>query len=506
MRRTPDRELGPIVLGCALSLLSGALITLSFAPHDAWPLVWIGFVPMAVAQQRILPPRLSALAPALGIGGYIAGTFGGVFPGGAAWYMKALPLLFGAGIYVSSRQVRAKVERAGYAHWPIDWAVSWVAVELVRSFIPALGTWGFIGYAMYRQTWFLQPVSVVGTFGLDLLIAVTNVAVALLVIALLDRRHVTEHVSVVPVSLAARWCAVAFGAVAVWTVSSIALRPHGGATVRIAALQPGRPSLPRGSPRELRDRHMLAVLSEQSRRASSQGAKVIVWPEGALASDPQLAYRAELASLARETGAYLFVGYHVFLPAGTRNEVLAVGPDGAMLGTYGKDHPVSFLGETSLSHGTYPTYRTPLGTVGAIICADIDFTDTPREMARRGAKLLAVPSADWAAISTMHYVLAVFRALETGVAVAKSEYSRDSIIVDGSGNIVASALTPRGSTAVLVADVAVHPGLPLAARLGDWVGWLCVAGAVVQFVARRRRRLVTPERHRELRRATTARS
>ena len=36
-----------IALGCALAVLSAGLLALSFAPHDAWSLIWIGFVPMA---------------------------------------------------------------------------------------------------------------------------------------------------------------------------------------------------------------------------------------------------------------------------------------------------------------------------------------------------------------------------------------------------------------------------------------------------------------------------
>ncbi len=74
------------------------------------------------------------------------------------------------------------------------------------------------------------------------------------------------------------------------------------------------------------------------------------------------------------------------------------------------------------------------------------------------------------------------------VPLVKSEYSRDSVIVDGSGAIVASAITPQGSVTVLVADVALHSGLPLAARFGDWVGWLCLAALLGRGVARRLRR------------------
>jgi apolipoprotein N-acyltransferase len=482
-----------IALGCALACSSAVLLTLSFAPYDAWFFIWVGFVPMAVAGQRILPGRLAALAPALGVGGFIAGTFGGIFPGSAAWYMKMLPLLVGGAVFFGSLGDRERRQRAGHAAWPLEMATGWVAVELVRLFVPVLGTWGFLGYAMYRQTWFIQPVACVGMFGLDALIVVTNYSVALLVIALLDRRRLAEGQRAVPLRLALGWCAGAAVAGAVWSASSLSMRqrPVGatGATVRVAALQPGRRPWQVGSTPAARDRGMLALLSTQTRRAATEGARVIVWPEAALSSDPELAYRDELANLAKEVGAYLFVGYHVATPAGTRNEVVTIGSDGSFLGTFGKDHPVVFLGETSISRGTYPTYQTPLGTLGAIICYDMDFTDTARELARRGAQIIAVPSADWPAIAAKHYVHSVFRALETGAAVAKSEFSRDSAIVDASGTILASSVTPDGSAAVLVADVTLRSGVPLAARWGDWVGWLCMGALVARRVARLRTRL-----------------
>jgi len=389
-------------------------------------------------------------------------------------------------VFLVARGDRARRARTGYARWPLRFALGWVALELLRSLIPALGTWGFVGYAMYRQSWFIQPVSAFGMFGLDLLIVIANCALTMLFIAWLDRRWVPDVVPAVDWRLASRWCAGSLAACAAWFLLSIAMRPAGdGATVRIAALQPGSRRWQLGSTAEASEHEMLALLSEQTRRAAAQGARVVVWPESALGMDPALAHRDELAALARETGAYLFVGYLVDTPRGHRNEVVTVDPTGAFLGIFGKDHPVVFLHGTSISRGTYPTYPTPFGRVGAMICADTDFTDTARALARGGAKVLAVPSADWPAIARSHYVLSVFRALETGAAVAKSEYSRDSIIVDGAGNIVASAITPEGSAAVLCADVALRPGLPLAARFGDWIGWVCVGWLFLEIVGTR---------------------
>ena len=481
-----------VALGCALAAASAVMLTFAFSPHRAWFFVWIGFAPMFVAQHRVLPARLSALAPAIGVGGFVAGCFGGVFPAGAAWYMKALPIVVGVVVFAGSSRKGARRALSGW--WPLQGALGWVSVELARSFIPALGTWGFLGYALFRQTWFLQPVSIFGTYGLDVLIVLVNYALGMLLIAWLDRRRSGDdgddrEDAVVPMSLAWRWCAGVGIACLLWGAASVAMRPDGEPTVRVAALQPGVRWRELGVTVEARDRAILDVLSEQTRRAGAQGAKLVVWPESALHADPQIVYREPLSALAREIGAYLFVGYRLATPSGNRNEVVTIGPDGAFLGKYGKDHPVSFMHETSVTRGTYPTYETTCGVVGAAICADIDFTDTLRKLALRGAKVIAVPSADWLEISTKHYVLAVFRALETGAAIVKSEHSRDSVIVDGAGAMVATAITPQGSAAVLVADVAARRGLPLAARWGDWVGWLCVGGLIVWLIWGRLARL-----------------
>lgn len=481
-----------VAFGCALSALSAGMLTLAFAPHRAWYLVAVGFVPMLVAQYRVLPGRLSALAPGIAIGGFVAGCFGGVFPERAAWYVKQLPLLVGVIATLSSIGGPAGRARLDFRYWPLQGAIGWVAVELVRSLIPALGTWGFLGYALYRQTWLLQPVAIFGTFGLDFLIVLVSYALSLLLFAWLDRRRrrhrdgpLNGEPAFVPMCLAVRWCVGVGAACVLWGALSVAMLPGGagGPTVRVAALQPGYRWQANVHSREERDRAILELLAAQTRRAAAQGARFIVWPESALRADPRLVYRESLAALAKEVGAYLFIGYLLGTPGGRRNEVVTIAPDGKFLGIYGKDHPVRFLGETSITRGTYPTYATPFGVIGAVICADIDFTDTPRKLARKGAKLLFVPSADWPEISTRHYVLAIFRALETGSAVVKSEYGRDSAIVNGYGSMLASVVTPEGSEAVLVADVSSRPGLPLAARWGDWVGWLCVAALIVRSLA-----------------------
>src|SRR5262252_1446363 len=140
---------GRLLMGCALAVASGLLLTLSFSPYDVWWLIGLAFVPMAIAQYRVLPPAWSALAPAITVGVFTVGYVGGAFPPRAAWYMKALPLLVAAIIFVVARPERARRDRIGYAFLPLAAATTWVVLDLVR--LPAFGTWGFLGGALYRQ-------------------------------------------------------------------------------------------------------------------------------------------------------------------------------------------------------------------------------------------------------------------------------------------------------------------------------------------------------------------
>ena len=51
-----------IGIGLALSALSGVLLLLAFPPYGVWPLMWVGFIPLVLAQYRLMPRRWSSLA------------------------------------------------------------------------------------------------------------------------------------------------------------------------------------------------------------------------------------------------------------------------------------------------------------------------------------------------------------------------------------------------------------------------------------------------------------
>lgn len=449
--------------GLGLAATGAGALTLAFPPYGLWPLIFVALVPIIVAQHRVMPRALSGLAYGAGIGGFFWGYFGGMFAGTRAPFMEAIPLLAGAIATLAAWRDRAFHERTGYRWFVPQGAAVFVGIEMVRGLVPMIGSWGFAAHALFEQAWLLQPVSLFGVYGLSLLILLTNYALALGLLWLVGRRPPQAPSG----RLAAGWLVGVGGAVIGWVVLSLALKVGPAPTLRVAAIQPGA---------WLRTQADLDNLHDQTRQAAAQGAQLIVWPESCLPFDPQTRRTEELRTLAAEAGAYLAIGYAVRSENGLRNEVTILAPDGRFLGVYGKDHPVSFAGETSLTRGTYAAYDTPLGKLGTIICYDLDFTDTARKVAANGAQVIAVPSADWPAIAAKHYGHLVFRALENRVAMVKADVGYDSAIIDPSGHIVARAVSPRPQQATLIADLPLGTADAPAIQLGDWVGWLCLAG------------------------------
>ena len=330
-------------------------------------------------------------------------------------------------------------------------------------------------------------MSLFNIFGLGLVIMGVNFALGLGVLLLFDQRwQLDRGLKPLDSRLVRTWVGGVLVVLVVWMGLSLALfRAPTTATVAVAAVQvPGKGEDNTGYELDPQRRAVLFDwLQEQTREAAGKGAKLVVWPEGALNFDPQTQHTADLRTLARETQAYVVPGYMVTLPDGSwRNEATVISPDGEFLGVFGKDHPVVFGGERGTSLGVYPVYDTPVGKFGTIICYDLDFTDTARKLARGGAELIAVPSLDWPAIATKHYTHVVFRAVENRVAMVKSDGGYDSAIIDPYGRIIELVVTPEGSRATLVADLPLGTGDSLAVRLGDWVGWLSLAGLVFFMV------------------------
>ena len=129
-----------------------------------------------------------------------------------------------------------------------------------------------------------------------------------------------------------------------------------------------------------------------------------------------------------------------------------IGPDGKMMGRYRKTHIPGFgiwLERFYFRPGSeHNVFKTPIGTLGMLVCWDRHFPENWRMLTMKGAELIVVPAAiPRFDVETVEYVTRT-RALENGVYAAVAcrpgnegsiKYTGSSLIVGPTGKILAKA-------------------------------------------------------------------
>lgn len=472
-----------IFLGFGLGLLSAVLYIFAFQPYSIWPLAFVAYVPMLVAEQRILPLRWSGWGRGIGIGIFLAvfltslfgmNKFAGIFLG-VAMLIALISIL-------TAPKLRAFHERTGFRWFILQGAIEAAGIEMIRSFIPPIRTHAFFAQTMYAQPWMLQGISVFSIYGLTLVILLVNFAIAMGFLLAFDHKLRFDGQPALNRKLNLQWTTAAAAIFLLWAgygFLTLANAPADSPTVRVAAIQHGFPKPGHQDPDTQLER--LAVLSEQTRLAAEQGARFIVWPELSLGFDPQVEHTAELQALAVETNAYILIGYGVVTPNDEwRNEAVMLTPSGEFAFVYGKNYPSEPGEPPTVTRGSYPVLKTEIGNLSTIICNDVNFTITTRTLAQNGAQIIAEPTFEISApgLGWEERTQTVLRAVENHVSVVKAEAAGISMIIDPYGRIVAQNNLPAGVANALVADVPLGASATPYTSLGDWMGWVGLVGMV----------------------------
>ncbi len=291
--------------------------------------------------------------------------------------------------------------------------------------------------------------------------------------------------------------------------------PDGGpavGTVSTAAVQGGGP---RGFHQSQVDPSMVlaaqmsatALLEQQDHGRSPQ---LVLWPEDVVALDTLLTDSPEesvLSGLARTLGSTLVVGVTEDVsPTAFRNEVVAFGPNGALVSRYEKVHRVPFgeyvpyrsffahLGNLSAvprdaipgtGTGLLPTPAAPLG---AMISYEVFYADRGRSAVRAGAQLLIVPtntsSYSTGQVPTQEIAASEIQAVQQGRDLLQAAPTGYSAAITNRGVLLDRSVL--GARQVVMATLSRRVGWTLYVRYGDLptevlaalvllVGWL-VAG------------------------------
>jgi apolipoprotein N-acyltransferase len=467
---------------------------------------------MYVAQYRVLPRRWSAVPVAVAFGGYYLALWSIGSSVLSVGVIATLTLAFVAIGLVVGLFLRPFAERTQYRWFVVQLPLIWVAIDLLVQNNEIIGTYSWIAYRLAEAPQLAQPVSITGTPALSFLLHVVNAAVALLVLAAIDRRW--PELADVPLPRRVLTCSVAIPVIVavVWMGSSVYmfndLSSRIGPRVRVAAVQPGLENATPGTlisagnvaPGRTEDQRIqdqIIELSAMTRDAAAKGAKVVVWPEEALNYDPRILHTDWIPALVRQTNVYLAMGFTPDAQNGAApNTALLWTPEGNVAAVYLKTHRVLVEGEAFTPGTVYPAVKTPYGTLGMIICFDIDFPDGPaRRVAQNGAQMILAPSIDFESIADIRSASTAFRAIENRVAMVKADVAWDSVLVAPNGEVVTSTAvkTERGADALLVADIPIGPGKSIFTSWGgapfQWLEFIATAvmiGAMVMTWRRTR--------------------
>lgn len=476
-----------VLLGLALSVLSAVILYVILDGHGSlWPLVVVAFVPMYVAQYRLLPRKWSGLAVGIAFFGYwlsllmyamtLADDLGSVL---GPVVIVVASLVFAALMFVVGIFERPFAERTNYRWFLVQLPLTWVGLEVLFASNPLFASNFWIAYRVAAVPALDQPVSILSTPALSFLLMVINAAIALVVLRLIDRRWPRLATAFVP-KRAVRWSSIIVACATVaWVGSSLLINwqvdSNLGPKVRVAAVQTGLANtthahgvnagdlVPGSASENARNARLQAQLERLTRTAASEGAQLVVWPELILRYDAATPEGAWVGRLASETRTTIVAGYMPIPDAPSFDAPNMAGvwlPSGEMAQPpYYKIHAVPLMLEGFDTPKRYPTYEVPFGQMGIMICFDHDFpNDSARQETLGGADILAVSAGDPASVAEPRWQSLAFRAMENRVPLIKSNLSAGSTIAQANGVVEdRAAAGDDDGEALIVADVNLGP-------------------------------------------------
>lgn len=487
---SPSRVGLPLALG--LAALSAFLLYLSFPhPRQNW-LAWVALVPFLVACRNQGPWRGALIGAVTGAGFQATllswATFFGTFAMvGLVAFKTVAPALLGAALgWYRPRNPLASVAFA---------ALAWLSMELYQTCGPLGMTWGMLSHSQARVPVLIQIGSVFGPWGLSLVIAFVNAALA--------EWWLTRART--PLAAAAALTALT----AVFGLWSLANPPApSGPPVRWGAVQVSMPQDVKWDPAFQEE--IMQRLETLSASAAAQGAQVIVWPETAIpyrqfSEFPGLVHR--VAELSRSLRAWLIVGSIERAPGNaTYNSAHLFDPQGQMAGRYDKFRLVPFgeflpwkeylpkLPGSELVMNYAPGESLKMFSfdgmqVCVLICYESMVADLAREQAAKGANFLVIPTNDaWFGESSAaphHFDMAIMRAVEMRRPAIQAGNTGISGFVTPTGVVLQESR--MNEVVALVESLAPVSELSVYTRLGDLLAYASLLGALVLLGLSRRR-------------------
>jgi apolipoprotein N-acyltransferase len=472
-----------------LTLLSAGLYAASFPPLSLAPLAWVALAPFFAAVALVPPGRAAALgcvwgvAAAYGVGWWFPAMVSGYFEASrlVGWSIFFVVSVGLAGWYFAAFAAWLSVlARRGVAG-PLTAAVGWGACEFARSRLLVGNPWALAGYSQVSFASLTQIADATGPYGVGMLVAGVNAAVAAAVVpGLRGQRPLRSVLALV----AALGTTLAYGQ---WRLG----QEFGtGPRLRVALVQGAVPARFRWQP-EFRAANIgrYLALTDQAVAVEPQ---LVVWPENAIDFYVQERSPETESVLARtrQLHADLIVNgprYDFERDRTVYHNSVFVLRDGHIAAQHDKLRllPVAegagpgglLTRDTSYSPGTDPGLLGAAGArIGSLVCFEAMYPELVRRFTDLGADLLVnVSNDDWfaAAPAARHHLdIASTRAIENRRYLLRATSTGYSAIVDPHGRIIARSALDE--PAVISETIQTSTSRTPYQRVGDLAAWLAV--------------------------------
>lgn len=429
------------------------------------PVLWLA--PRQAASAVYAAAALSWLGGNAGYWSYFTETLE------QPWSMAVTLLVGGALIFGACTVLFRKLLLQGRSGWAVlALSAVWTCAEFLFSRIGGIGAWWSIAYSQAEVAAIVQVASITGVWGISFLLLAVPGAIATLMAPGIPagRRLVVVGATAVATILAVgagQWSSAAASSGPVTRVGLVALA------------QPPM-YVPVATPDGAR---MVAEAVAAVEQLAEQGAEVIVFSEKAwhVRQSELHLLRDPITAVAARRGVHVVVGLELEQPHGTVNAAIAY--PGETI--YAKRYLVPGL-ESALRPGSVPI-QIPDRSWALAVCFDLDRPALVRENRRQGATLILAPALDFTVDHWLHSRMAVMRAAESGIAIARAAQLGELTAIDARGGMRASVRTDITETHTALADIRTAGDRTLYVRWGDWFGVLSIVLTVACGLAALRR-------------------
>lgn len=443
-----------------LSVLSGALLAMSYAMHPIWWAAWLAPAPVIVATLRAPVAHRRWLTLLTGVIGGASSFSYHLTVGG--WSVALLILMLVALAWSSAiRLSTIFVEQRRLFPAVLAVPITWAAIDTLLIHVSPHGSAGSIAYSQMNA---LPVIQIASVGGIPAITFVVLLGGSLVGIMFATKMNLTRQggLMVFAAAVAVIGANLLFGYMRLSGAT-----PASGPRVALIATD-GIRSQPHNW--DAFRRAYGPVIA----RVVEPGS-IVLLPEGVVRLPDAVIDQGarSLAAYAAQASATIVVGVIVDEAKRVTNRALIARPDGSYR-WYVKQHLVPGV-EAGITPGTSAVVmHDGMAGIGVAICKDMHFPTLGRDYAHENARLMLVPANDFDVDDWLTARMTVLRGVEVGSSIARAARHGISFVSDRYGRVIAERRS-SATMGALVTRMPTDPGdATIYGKFGDVFGWLCV--------------------------------